>query len=136
MFPAGFEKLWSTYTKASAIVTGLILPIGAGYVQLGGPLPASRDFVKSEVAGVAKKIDGLDASINELQRENIVSRKGRLQHELNTALELLEAGAANSAQTATLRRRAAEIRDELRELDKRDDALGRRVDRLRQAGGE
>lgn len=115
--------------KVSAGV-GLASAVGAFWVTSGLPMPATQTFVADKVAMVEKRIDALASSTLELQRESILARKGRLRFEL-TASEAAIQRAADAAQRATLKRRAEEVRDELSDLDKSDDALRARIDRFK-----
>ncbi|MGU3539955.1 hypothetical protein [Methylobacterium sp. A54F] len=129
------------HAKTGAAALGVGGSFLAAYTALGLPLPASQAFVEGKVATVVsrieasdlatgKKIDGLAATTLELQRKAITQQKARLRFELgaNTAL----APKAEPARRVTLERRAAEIQDELADLDRDDEGLRGRIERLRQ----
>ena len=112
------------------------------YAASGLPIPASQGFVEQKVATVvtkidasdlatAKKIDALNASTLELQRKSIVQQKARLRFEAQANASLLPR--ADSVRRVTLERRSAEIRDELADLDRDDEALRMRIEKLKPA---
>lgn len=136
-----------TITAAVDQAKNLAAALGVGgvllsaYASSGMPVPASQGFVRAEVGTVvaridtsdlatAKKIDGLAATTLELQRKAIVQQKARLRFEARANASLLPK--ADPARRATLERRSAEVEDEIAELDRDDEGLRARIERLRQ----
>ncbi|RVU17513.1 hypothetical protein [Methylobacterium oryzihabitans] len=115
--------------KTAAAAIGVVGSLGAAYLASGLPVPATQAFVRAEVAGVAGKIDGLTLAQLELQRRTLVHTRARLRAEL-TASGALRAR-ADAVHRLALDRRAAEIGDELAELEREDEGLRLRIDRLR-----
>lgn len=146
----GAAMLSSAIAAAFEHTKNLAATLGAGgvvvsvYVSAGMPLPATQAFVEAKVSTVvaridasdatsAKKIDALNASTLELQRKSIVQQKARLRFEAQANASIVSK--ADPARRATLERRAAEIGDELGELDREDEGLRGRIEKLRQPGG-
>lgn len=124
---------------AAALGVGGVLL--SAYASSGMPVPASQAFVDARVAtlvakieasdvATAKKIDGLAATTLELQRKAIVQQKARLRFELQANASLQ--AKADVARRVTLERRSAEIQDEVTELDRDDEGLRARIEKLRQ----
>lgn len=129
------------HAKTGAAALGVGGTFLAAYTSLGLPLPASQAFVEAKVAtvvsrieasdlGTGKKIDGLAATTLELQRKAITQQKARLRFELgaNTAI----APKAEPSRRVTLERRSAEIQDEIADLDRDDEGLRARIEKLRE----
>ncbi|SFG88248.1 hypothetical protein [Methylobacterium gossipiicola] len=129
------------YAKTAAAALGVGGVLFSAYATAGLPIPASQEFVEAKVGAVVdrinesdvvmgKKIDVLSATTLELQRKSIVQQRARLRYEFgaNTAL----ATKADAVRRVALERRAAEISDELAELDRDDVDLRARIDKLRQ----
>jgi hypothetical protein len=126
--------------KTAAAALGVGGTFLGAYVSLGLPLPASQPFVESKVAAVVakidasdattgKKIDGLSATVLELQRKAITTQKARLRFEAGANAAL--SPKADAARRVTLERRSAEIQDELADLDRDDEGLRLRIEKLR-----
>lgn len=129
MIPTALLGL-AEHVKNAAATLGAGGAVVTLYVSAGLPLPATQAFVETKVAAVAVKIDALNASTLELQRQAIVQRKARLRFELGANAALTPK--AEPARRVTLERRSAEISDELAELDRDDIELRSRIDKLRQ----
>lgn len=140
MIPAVFQPV-GELAKNVAAALGVGGVIFSAYASAGLPIPASQAFVETKVSAVVdrinesdvatgKKIDGLAATTLELQRKSIVQQRARLRYEFgaNTALT----AKADAVRRVALERRAAEISDELAELDRDDVELRARIDKLRQ----
>jgi hypothetical protein len=128
------------HAKNVAAVLGVGGVLFSAYATAGLPVPASQAFVKSEVGLVvtkieasdvatARKIDGLAATTLELLRKGIVQSKARLRFELAANASLLPK--ADPSRRVTLERRASEIEDEIRDLDRDDTNLRDRIERLK-----
>lgn len=129
------------HAKTAAAALGVGGVLFSAYASSGLPIPASQGFVRTELAQVvakidasdlstARKIDGLAATTLELQRKGIIAGKARLRFEAAANASLINK--ADPARRMTLERRASEIDDEIKELDRDDESLRMRIERLKQ----
>lgn len=128
------------HAKNAAAALGVGGALFGAYASSGLPVPASTVFVEAKVASVvaridasdqatAKRFDSLNASTLELQRKAIVNQRARLRFEERANRSLHER--ADPVRRVTLERRATEISDELLELDRDDEGLRHRIEKLR-----
>ncbi len=140
MIPAVFQPI-GELAKNVAAALGVGGVIFSAYASAGLPIPASQAFVETKVSAVVdrinesdvatgKKIDGLTATTLELQRKSIVQQRARLRYEFGANTTLT--AKADAVRRVALERRAAEISDELAELDRDDVELRARIDKLLQ----
>lgn len=112
---------------AAALGVGGVLV--SAYATSGLPVPASQSFVEAKIGSVVSRIDGLTASTLELSRRNIIQEKARLRFELQANAGLMPK--ADPVRRVTLERRSAEIGDQIAQLDRDDEGLRTKIEKLK-----
>ena len=113
---------------AAAMGVGGIL--WSAYSVSGLPVPATIKQVEERITVVTKRIDGL--SRDQLEGQRIVLRLTRvsLRNEQTALEQVAQSNTIETGTKRTLSRRLAEISDELKILDDRDETLRKRIESL------
>ena len=111
---------------AAAMGVGGIL--WSAYSVSGLPVPATIKQVEERITVVTKRIDGL--SRDQLEGQRIVLRLTRvsLRNEQTALEQVAQSNTIETGTKRTLSRRLAEISDELKILDDRDETLRKRIE--------
>jgi len=107
--------------------------ISGAYIFVGGPLPATRNYVHEQLIPVKKKLDGVNLSVLEMgtringsTRVALINERGALERTLAAKVDALD-----DAARATLQRRLNEVDNALRALTRDDDALWKSMEALK-----
>ena len=116
--------------KNAAAIMGVGGVLWSAYSVSGLPVPATLHQVDERLSKITKRMDGL--SVDQLEGQRAVIRLTRvsLRNEQTALVQVNESSNLETGAKRTLSRRLAEIGDELKILDDRDEGLRKRIDGL------
>jgi hypothetical protein len=119
------------HAKNAAAAIGVTGVVYSAYSSSGLPVPATIYQVETRIDGVRNSIQTVSVEVIDTQRSVIALRKNVLRSEKYTLSRTIES--TDVTAKLALTRRLGEIEDELSEIEKKDDALQRRMQSITSA---